>query len=95
VSSKNKDIALLADVFRRETLDGTITRLRLDQLKPSEYQPRQDRLREIDELAASIKRDGLLHPITVTKEGDSYSHGHKGGRLIQNHLGGKTIPRTE
>ena len=72
MSSKNKDIGLLADVFRRETLDGTITRLRLDQLKPSEYQPRQDRLREIDELAASIKRDGLLHPITVTKEGDSY-----------------------
>ncbi|MCE9598418.1 MAG: ParB/RepB/Spo0J family partition protein [Spirochaetia bacterium] len=72
MSSKHKDIGLLADVFRRETLDGSITRLRLDQIQPSDYQPRQDRLREIDELAASIKRDGLLHPIVVTKSGDSY-----------------------
>lgn len=72
MSSKHKDIGLLADVFRRETLDGTITRLRLDQIQPSDYQPRQDRLREIDELAASIKRDGLLHPIVVTKSGDTY-----------------------
>lgn len=72
MSSKHKDIGLLADVFRRETLDGSITRLRLDQIQPSDYQPRQDRLREIDELAASIKRDGLLHPIVVTKSGDIY-----------------------
>ncbi len=72
MSSKNKEIGLLADVFRKETLDGTITKLRLDQIRPSEYQPRQDRLREVDELAASIKRDGLLHPIVVTKEGDHY-----------------------
>lgn len=32
-------------------------------------QPRQDRLREIDELAASIQKDGLLHPIVVTEKG--------------------------
>ena len=72
MSSKTKDIGLLADVFRRETLDGTITRLKLEDIRPSEYQPRQDRLREIDELSASIQKDGLLHPIVVTREGDHY-----------------------
>lgn len=72
MSSKSKDIGLLADVFRKESLDGTITRLKLDDVRPSEYQPRQDRLREIDELAASIQRDGLLHPLVVTREGDHY-----------------------
>lgn len=72
MSSKTKDIGLLADVFRRETLDGTITRIRLDEIRPSEYQPRQDRLREIDDLAQSIQRDGLLHPLVVTRAGDHY-----------------------
>lgn len=72
MSSKHKKLGTLADIYQAESLDGTITKLRLDKLRPSEQQPRQNRTHNVDELAESIKTDGLLNPIVVTRDGDGY-----------------------
>ncbi|MEQ8353768.1 MAG: ParB/RepB/Spo0J family partition protein [Leptospiraceae bacterium] len=72
MSSKHKKLGTLADIFQAESLDGTITRIRLDRIHPSEEQPRKDRTLGVDELAESIKKDGLLSPIVVTRAGEGY-----------------------
>jgi ParB family transcriptional regulator, chromosome partitioning protein len=72
VSSKLKRLGDLADIYQAEHLDGAITRIRLDRIHPSAEQPRRDRLMGVDELADSIKKDGLLSPIVVTKDGEGY-----------------------
>lgn len=72
MSSKHKKLGGLADIFQSESLDGAITRLPLSRIRPSEEQPRRDRTHAIEELSESIRRDGLLSPIVVTKEGETY-----------------------
>ncbi len=72
MSSKLKKLGSLADIYQSENLDGAITRIRLDRIHPSQEQPRQDRTAGVDELAASIKKDGLLSPIVVTRDGEGY-----------------------
>ena len=72
MSSKHKKLGTLADIFQAESLDGTITRIRMDRIHPSEEQPRKDRTVAVDELAESIKKDGLLSPIVVTRAGEGY-----------------------
>lgn len=50
-----------------------IQNIPLDQIKPPRLQPRlQDRDDDIQNLAASIVRHGLLSPLTVTPDGDGY-----------------------
>jgi ParB family chromosome partitioning protein len=68
VSSKSKRLGSLADVFKSESLDGTMRKIRLDRIRPSQSQPRQDRKKGIDELAQSLKMEGLLQPIVVSKD---------------------------
>lgn len=72
MSSKHKKLGSLADIYQSQNLDGTITRIRIDRIHPSQEQPRQDRTAGVEELAASIQTDGLLSPIVVTRDGDSY-----------------------
>ena len=72
MSSKANILGSLADVYQSENLDGTITKIRLESLIPSEVQPRWNRTQSVDELAQSIAKDGLLSPIIVCKEGDLY-----------------------
>lgn len=72
MSSKHKKLGTLADIFQAESLDGTITRIRMDRIRPSDEQPRKDRTLGVDELAESIKKDGLLSPIVVTRAGEGY-----------------------
>ncbi len=72
MSSKSKKLGTLADIFQSEKLDGTILKIPLHKIKPSQIQPRKDRTMGIEELAESIKREGLLSPIIVTKDGDIY-----------------------
>lgn len=72
MSSKHKKLGGLADIFQSESLDGAITRLPVAKIRPSEEQPRRDRTHAVEELSESIRRDGLLSPIVVTKEGDNY-----------------------
>jgi ParB family chromosome partitioning protein len=68
VSSKSKRLGSLADVFKSESLDGTMRKIRLDRIRPSQSQPRQDRKKGIEELAQSLKMEGLLQPIVVSKD---------------------------
>lgn len=70
MSSKSKRLGSLADVFQAEKLEGTIRKIRLDKIRPSESQPRQERKKGVEELAQSLDRDGLLQPILVTKQAD-------------------------
>lgn len=72
MSSKHKKLGSLADIYQSQNLDGAISKIKLDLLRPSENQPRQERQVGVDDLAASIKTDGLLSPIIVTKEGEGY-----------------------
>ncbi len=72
MSSKAKRLGSLADIYQSQSLDGSITRLRLDRIHPSQEQPRQDRTVGIDDLAQSLKKDGLLSPIIVKKKGNDY-----------------------
>ena len=47
--------------------------IRIDKIRPNPFQPRETFAKEdIQELAGSIKRYGLLQPISVRDEGDSY-----------------------
>ncbi len=72
MSSKTKRLGTLADIYQAQKLDGAITPLRLSRLRASKDQPRQDRKASVEELAQSLKTDGLLSPIIVKKEGDFY-----------------------
>lgn len=74
MSSKSKRLGSLADIFQSESLEGTIRKIKLSKIKPSVKQPRQDRLKSIDELSESIKVEGLLQPLVVNKieNEDSY-----------------------
>lgn len=67
VSSKSKRLGTLADIYQAENLDGTIRTIRMDKIEPSEHQPRQERKKGIEELAQTLKVDGLLQPIIVSK----------------------------
>ncbi|TGN19727.1 ParB/RepB/Spo0J family partition protein [Leptospira idonii] len=67
MSSKSKRLGTLADIYQSENLDGTIRTIKIEKIEPSEYQPRQERKKGIEELAASLKTDGLLQPIVVAK----------------------------
>ncbi|TGK03843.1 ParB/RepB/Spo0J family partition protein [Leptospira semungkisensis] len=70
MSSKSKRLGTLADVFQAEKLEGTIRKIRLEKIRPSESQPRQERKKGVEELAQSLDKDGLLQPILVTKTAD-------------------------
>jgi ParB family chromosome partitioning protein len=67
MSLKSKRLGSLADIFQSEVLEGTIRKIKLSKILPSERQPRGDRKKSVDELANSIMTDGLLQPIVVTK----------------------------
>ncbi|MGE8722920.1 ParB/RepB/Spo0J family partition protein [Leptospira terpstrae] len=67
MSLKSKRLGTLADIYQAENLDGTIRTIRMDRILPSEHQPRQERKKGIEELAQTLKVDGLLQPIIVSK----------------------------
>jgi ParB family chromosome partitioning protein len=72
MASKTKRLGSLADIYQSQNLDGTITTIKLDRIHPSAEQPRQNRTAGVEDLAASIARDGLLSPLVVTKDGENY-----------------------
>ena len=59
--------ALLADVqHEEESLDNSLQHFPLDMIQPGKYQPRVDMSQEsLDELADSIRVQGLIQPIVV------------------------------
>ena len=72
MSSKTKRLGTLADIYRSQNLDGTISQLQLKKIQPSDKQPRQNRTIGINDLSESLKRDGLLTPLIVTKVENHY-----------------------
>ena len=74
MSSKSKRLGSLADVFQAENLEGTIRKIKIEKIHPSENQPRQERKKSVEELAQSLKQDGLLQPIIVTKKDTDESY---------------------
>ena len=74
MSSKSKRLGTLADIFQSETLEGTIRKIKLSKIIPSNRQPRSERLKAVEELAESIQAEGLLQPLVVNKinNEDSY-----------------------
>ena len=72
MSSKVKRLGTLADVYQSQNLDGAIHSIQLTRIHPSAEQPRMNRTAAVQDLAASLKQDGLLSPILVKKEGKSY-----------------------
>lgn len=74
MSSKSKKLGSLADIFQSENLEGAIRKLKLQSIQPAQYQPRQERLKGVEELARSLHEDGLLQPIVVSKlDEETYS----------------------
>ena len=68
MSLKSKRLGTLADIYQAENLDGTIRTIRMDRILPSEHQPRQERKKGIEELAQTLKVDGLLNPSLCPRE---------------------------
>lgn len=74
MSSKSKRLGSLADVFKSEALDGTVRKIRMERIQPSQNQPRQDRKKSVDELAKSLDKEGLLQPIVVARNEGEEDH---------------------
>lgn len=64
--SKSRKLASAVDIFEKN-IDGTIRKIAISEITPSANQPRLDKDINIEALAASLKKDGLLQPIVVTK----------------------------
>lgn len=70
---------------------GGITELPLEKVTPNRQQPRSAfPAGELEQLAASIRRHGLLQPIVVSRDGERYEliAGHR--RVLAARLAGKT-----
>lgn len=71
MSSKSKKLSAVAGIFE-QSVEGAIRKIAVDDIHPSEDQPRKNKDINIDNLAKSLKEEGLLQPIVVTKsEGDA------------------------
>ena len=71
MASKSKKLGFAADIFEQD-IEGIIRKIRLGDIQPSAEQPRTRFDDSINALADSIKTEGLLQPIVVTKEGTHY-----------------------
>lgn len=71
MASKSKKLGLAADIFEQD-IEGIIRKIPLVEIQPSAEQPRTQFDESISSLAESIKTEGLLQPIVVTKEGAKY-----------------------
>ncbi|MCS6985811.1 MAG: ParB/RepB/Spo0J family partition protein [Leptospiraceae bacterium] len=71
MASKTKKLSIAADIFEKN-LEGVIRKIPLSEIVPSTDQPRQNRDINIEALAESMAKEGLLQPIVVTKEESKY-----------------------
>lgn len=70
-----KEVKIMAVIFqqKREKTVAKVVEIPCEQIAPNPYQPRQEFDRtELMSLAASIKTDGILQPLSVRKSGDGY-----------------------
>lgn len=71
MASKSKKLGLAADIFEQD-IEGIIRKISLSEIQPASDQPRTQFDETIQNLAESIKTEGLLQPIVVTKEGSKF-----------------------
>lgn len=71
MASKSKKLSFAADIFEQD-IEGIIRKIPIEDILPSAEQPRTQFDETIQSLADSIKTEGLLQPIVVTKEGAKY-----------------------
>lgn len=71
MASKSKKLGLAADIFEQD-IEGIIRKIAISEIQPAPDQPRTQFDETINDLAESIKTEGLLQPIVVTKEGAKY-----------------------
>lgn len=72
VSSRNTPP--LKSMFSAKTEQARLEYVKIEDIKPNPFQPRRHpSKKEVDELEALIKREGLLQPILVTKRGSEIS----------------------
>ena len=71
MASKSKKLSFAADIFEQD-IEGIIRKIPMGDIEPSPDQPRTTFDDSIQSLADSIKTEGLLQPIVVTKEGTKY-----------------------
>jgi len=65
--------ALIPDAPVAPPPSAAVTELDIDRLAPNEYQPRIDiDDARLDELAASIRANGVIQPIVVRRDGDGF-----------------------
>jgi len=65
--------ALISGEFESEVIQESIRALKLDEIVPNRYQPRKSFDSEkIDELAQSIKENGVIQPIIVRSAGEKF-----------------------
>lgn len=65
--------ALLGDNTPSPTSQDTVQKIALTQLQPCPFQPRKHFSNEsLEELAASIRAQGILQPLLVRRQGDRY-----------------------
>ena len=71
MASKNKSLSAAVEIFDQE-IEGVIRKIPLKSIQPSKGQPRQNKDINIQNLADSLEKDGLLQPILVTREKGNY-----------------------
>lgn len=72
MASKSKKLSFAADIFEQD-IEGIIRKIQIADIAPSAEQPRTFFDEEsIRSLADSIRSEGLMQPIVVTKEGGKY-----------------------
>ena len=57
--------------FVKEKVVNKVLEIEIDKIEPNPYQPRHD-FEGLEELAQSIRQNGILQPLTVRRENNSY-----------------------
>ena len=71
MASKNKKLSSAVEIFE-QSVEGSIRKISLSDIIPSVEQPRKNIEVNLKSLISSLKSEGLLQPIVVTKEGSDY-----------------------
>lgn len=72
MASKLKKLSVAADIFDQD-IEGMIRKIPLSEITPSHEQPRKNVDVNLESLAQSIREEGLLQPIVVTKVNEKYT----------------------
>ena len=73
ISQPEEEINLIQDDIKPTNEEGTLQRVLTTRITPNPYQPRLDfKHEELEQLAESIKKYGILAPLLVSKKGEDY-----------------------